>query len=139
MCKHALPSNSSVKCATFRWQGEGTLSVSSYASPNCGPQGPFLSQVIFQSSQHIQIGGNKSCANKGSDRYEDKEGSDCHHTNVLLPYPLHLMPQVYYQLELCISTKSRSDVTMTEKSHGYDDTVKCVKEVKLFGRSCTMC
>jgi len=118
-----------------QWQGEGTLSVSSYASPNCGPQGPFLGQVIFQSSQHIQIGGNKSCADGGSEKYEDEEGSAGHHINVLLPYPLHLMPQVYYQLELCIFTKSRCDVTMTEKSHGYDDTVKCVKEVKLFGRS----
>ena len=135
MCKQALPCNLSFKCFTFRWQVEGTLSVSSYASPHSGPQGPFLNQVSFQSSQHIQIGGNKSCADIQSERYEDKEGSAGHHINVLLPYPLQLMPQVYYQLELCISTKSRSGVTMTEKSHGYDDTVKCVKEVKLFGRS----
>merc|ERR1712037_952193 len=25
-----------------QWEGEGTLSVSSYATPNCGPQGPLL-------------------------------------------------------------------------------------------------
>merc|ERR1719234_2052254 len=113
---------------SHQWHGEGTLSVSSYASPHSGPQGPCLGQVSFQSLQ--LIGGNKSCANRQSERYEDKEGSDGKHINVLLPYPLPLMPLIYYQLELNISSKSKSDVVIKERSCDYDD----VKRVKLFGR-----
>ena len=106
------------------------MSVSSYASPHNGPQGPCLGQVNFQSLQ--LIGGNKSCANRQSERYEDKEGRDGKHINVLLPYPLPLMPLIYYQLELNISSKS--DVEIKERSCDYDNE-KFFKRVKLFGRS----
>jgi len=106
-----------------QWEGGGTLNVSSFASPHCGPQGPFLSEAYFQSSQHAQIG----------KRYKDKERSDGHQMNVL-PHPLPLMPQVYYQLELCISTNSRSNVTIKEESNN-DDLVKHFRRERLFGRS----
>ena len=100
------------------------MSVSSFASPHCGPQGPFLSEAYFQSSQHAQIG----------KRYKDKEQSDGHQMNVILPHPLPLMPLVYYQLELCISTNSRSNVTIKGVSTNAD-LVKNVRREKLFGRS----
>ena len=96
------------------------MSVSSYATPNCGPQGPFLGEVKFQASQkHAQIGG----------KCEDRNGG--HQMYVLLPNPLPLMPLVYYQLEFCTKSSS-SDVTMKKGSRGYDvDDMP----VKLFGRS----
>ena len=94
------------------------MSVSSYATPHCGPQGPFLGEVSFQASQkHAQIGG----------KCEDRNGG--HQMNVLLPNPLPLMPLVYYQLEFCTKSSS-SDVPMKEGSRGCDDM-----PVNLFGRS----